>query len=453
MKRWLIFGMGVLLAVSCVRLPVPRAVVPDDYIFGETFSRDSFPRDIRWWERFGDTTLNRIEETAVFGNFDLAAAASRVESARKSLRIAKSAYLPSVKLDLSAAGGHEPEEGSLERYSVAPTLSWELSLFGALRATDRAAKARIRSSEWAFRGVALSLTAEVATSYFTLLMYLRGLEIAERTQTLRQESAALIDSMYRYGMASGVARDQARSLVYTAEADVERYRRSVEQSVLALSVLLGDNPCRIDTRNWSERLDRDHLPAEVPVGLPSDLLTRRPDVLQAMYAVDEAAAQVGLARAARFPSIALTGSGGLVSSSVKGLVSGDPWMWSVGGTLLQPIFGFGKLKRSEEVAREGYYEALFEYEQTVLQALSDVESALVAVATGRSQLERIRKLAEVDEAVARKTWALYRNGMSAYLDVIDAEQSWYESELNLSELTARQYLDYVALIKALGGGW
>lgn len=294
MKRsLLIFGAGALLIASCVRLPVPQTVVPDDYIFGETFPRDSFPRDIRWWERFGDTTLNRLEEMAIAGNFDLAAAASRVEAARKSLPIARAAYLPSVGVELSATGGHEPDEGSTERYSLTPTLSWELSLFGALRATNHAARAQIQLSEWAFRGVVLSLTAEVATTYFTLLKYVRGLEIAERTRDLRRESAALIDSMFRYGMASGVSRDQARSLVYTAEADAEQYRRSVEQTLSALLVLLGENPRRIDTQGWGARLDRDRLPADIPVGLPSDLLVRRPDVVQAMYRADQAAAQVG----------------------------------------------------------------------------------------------------------------------------------------------------------------
>lgn len=453
MKRWMIYAAGLFAAVSCVKLPVPQTVVPDDYIFGETFSRDSFPREIRWWEYFGDTTLNRLEEMAIAGNLDLAAAASRVEAARKNLPVARAAYLPSVGFDVSASGGHEPAEGSTERYSAGPTLSWEISLFGALRATSHAARAEIQISEWAFRGVALSLTAQVAITYFTLLKYERGLEISERTLSLRSESAALIDSMFRYGMASGVSRDQSRSLVYTAAADAEQYRRSVDQTVSTLLVLLGENPRKIDTRGWSARLDGDRLPAEIPVGLPSDLLTRRPDVVEAMYKADQAAAQVGLARAARFPSISLTGSGGILSSSLKGLTSGDPWTWSVTGSLLQPIFSFGKLKRSEEVARESYYQALFAYEQSLLQALSDVESALVGITTGREQLSQIRSLAAVDEEAARKTRALYRSGMTAYLDVIDAERSWYESELNLSELVAQQYIDYVVLIKALGGGW
>lgn len=453
MKRWMLYVAGMLVAVSCVKLPVPRTVVPDDYIFGETFSRDTFPRDVRWWEYFGDTTLNRLEEMAIAGNLDLAAAASRVEAARKSLPIARAAHLPEVSFEASASGGHEPEEGSTERYEVTPTLSWEISLFGALRYADHAARAGIGASEWAFRGVVLSLTAQVAITYFTLLKYERGLEIAERTCELRRESAALIDSMFRYGMASGVSRDQSRSLVYTAAADVEQYRRSVDQTVSALAVLLGETPRKIDLQGWSARLDRDRLPDEVPVGLPSDLLTRRPDVVEAMYKADQAAARVGLARAERFPTITLTGSGGLFSSSLKGLTTGDPWGWSVGGSLMQPIFAFGKLKRQEQVARENYYEAVFGYRQALLQALSDVESALVGLTSGRSQLEQIRMLAAVDEDAARKTRALYRSGMAAYLDVIDAERSWYASELNLSELVAQQYIDYVVLFKALGGGW
>lgn len=452
MRRW-IYGLLLVSLAGCVKLPAPWVSVPRDYLYGEGFDRDSLPYDVRWWERFGDTTLNRLEETALAGNLDLAEAASRVEAARKSLAVSQAAWLPSVGLELSGSGGHDPGEGSVEHYGIAPALSWELSLFGALRATRQEAKAAIRSSEWAFRGVVLSLTAQVATAYFTLLKYEQGFSIAEHTYALRQESAALVDSLYRYGMASGIAREQARSLVYTAKSDCEQYRRLVDQTVLSLAVLLGENPRRVDTRGWGGRLKSDRLPEDIPVGLPSDLLSRRPDIMEALFEADQAAARVGLARAARFPSISLTATGGVVSSSLRGLTSGDPWTWSLGGSLVQPIFAFGKLKRQEQVARENYYEALFGYEQSILQALSEVESALVGITGNRAEIEQNRNLVAANEAVAYKTRALYRNGMSAYLDVIDAERSLYESELSLLELTAGQYLNYVSLIKALGGGW
>jgi len=452
MKKWITILLTIA-AAGCVKLPAPWTSIPRDYLFGGEFDRDSLPYDIRWWERFGDTTLNRLEEEALAGNLDLAMAASRVEAARRNLAISQAAWLPSVGLGGSASGGREPEQGAVERYEIAPTLSWEVSLFGALRATRRAARAEIEASEWAFRGVALSLTAEVATTYFTLLKYEEGLSVAERTQSLRRESAALVDSMARYGMASGIAREQAHSLVYTAAADCEQYRRLVAQTLLSLDVLRGENPVRRDVRGWGGRLDRDRLPEDVPVGLPSDLLSRRPDVMKALYEADRAAARVGLARAARFPSVSLTAAGGVLSSSLRGLTSGDPWTWSIGGNLVQPVFAFGKLKRQEQVARENYYEALFAYEQSILQAVSDVESALAGISTRRTEIEWNKRLVAANAETAFKTQALYRSGMSDYLDVIDAERSWYESELGLVELAAEQYIGYISLFKALGGGW
>jgi len=451
MKR-LLCGLLPLLAAACVKLPAPRMSVPATYLYGEGFNRDSLPYDFRWWERFGDTTLNRLEERALAGNYDLAVAASQVEQARHNLAVARAAWLPSLGMGLSASG--ERTEGVTEqKYTIAPALQWEVSLFGALRAANRAAKAEILSSEWAFRGAVLSLTAEVATVYFTLLEYERDLTIAERTYELRSESAALVDSMARYGMASGIDRDQARSLVHAAAADRAQYRRLVEETQLNLLLLLGEEPEAFDVRGWGGRLLRNALPEAVPVGLPSDLLARRPDIMEALFTLEKSAARVGMARAARFPSLSLTVSGGLFSQSLKGLTSGSPGMWSAAGSLTQPLFAFGKLKRQEQAARETYYQDLFRYEQSLLQAFSDVESALSGIVTYREQVEQYRELVMENERIAFRTRALYRNGMSAYLDVLDAERTYYESETQLVNLTVQQYLSYVSLFKALGGGW
>ena len=451
MKR-LLCGLLPLLAVSCVQLPAPHMTVPAAYLYGEGFNRDSLPCDFRWWERFGDSTLNRIEERALEGNYDLAVAASRVEQARRNLAVARAAWLPAVGAELSASGGRT--DGVTEQhYAIVPALQWEVSLFGALRAANREAKAEILASEWAFRGAVLSLTAEVATVYFTLLEYERDLTIAERTYELRSESAALVDSMARYGMASGIARDQARSLMYEAAADRAQYRRLVEQTQLNLLLLLGEEPKAFDVRGWGGRLLRDVLPESVPAGLPSDLLTRRPDVMEALFTLESSAARVGMARAARFPTLSLTASGGVASRSLEGLTSGSPGMWSAAAKLVQPLFAFGKLKRQEQAAREAYYQELFRYEQSLLQAFSDVESALSGIAACREQTEQYRESVSKNELAAFRTRALYRSGMSAYLDVIDAERTYYESETRLVSLTVQQYIGYVNLFKALGGGW
>lgn len=454
--RTIFWGLWMLLPLilgGCVRLPMPDPSAPADYLHAEGFSRDSLPYDIRWWHHFGDPALNLLEEQALRQNLDLAVAASRVEQARRNRKVTMGDYLPEVDLSISASADRSESEGIQQSYTLQPKVSWELPLFGALRSAQRITRAQILQSEWAFRGVVLSLTAEVATSYFNLLAYERGLYIAERTYYLRRETAALTDSLYHYGMESRVAADQAHSLVASAAADCAQYKRLVEQSLLSIQILLGEEPQLVPVRGWGARLLRDELPEEVPVGLPSDLLERRPDLMQSLYALDEAAAQVGLARAARLPSLTLTVAGGLSSDEVKGLFTADPWVWSAAASLLQPIFGFGKLKAREQVAREEYYEAMFAYRKSFLEALSDVDEALVSIVTYREEVARTREVLRLNESVVRKTRALYESGMSPYLNLLDAERSYYTSEQQLVTLISSQYIAYINLFKALGGGW
>ena len=189
------------------------------------------------------------------------------------------------------------------------------------------------------------------------------------------------------------------------------------------------------------------------MGLPSELLRRRPDIREAHYGVAKAAAQVGQARSARFPSISLTAGGGAASGSIKGLTSGDPWVWNAAGALVEPLVAFGKLRRAEQAAVAAYDEAARNYEQTVLTAFADVEKALTAITTCREQAERSRELVESNGRIATMTRALYRSGLSDYLDVIDAERSLYQSQMAHVNLVVQQYINYVTLCKALGGGW
>ncbi len=407
----------------------------------------------RWWELFGDTTLNAFVERALTNNRDVAAAAARVEEARANLRNVRAQYLPQIGVGASAGGEYTPETKIVQSYAVEPTLSWELSLFGALRNAKRAAKAEIAASEWALAGVRLSLAAEVATTYFTLLEYERDLSIARQTLQLRRESAALIDSMFRYGMSDGVALEQARSLVYTAEADVPQYSRAVEQTWLSMGILLGETPSRVQLSGAGLRLLTDYRPAEIPVGLPSELLKRRPDIREAHFNMLQAAARAGQARSARFPSISLTAKGGVASGSIKGLTAANPWAWDALGSIAEPIFGFGKLRNAERAAMAAYTQSAKTYEQTVLTAFADVEKALVAITTYRDQTGRTGELVLSNDRIATMTRALYRSGLSDYLDVIDAERSLYQTQMELVNLVAQQYINYVTLCKALGGGW
>nr|MBE6191366.1 efflux transporter outer membrane subunit [Rikenellaceae bacterium] len=449
----LIVGMAGVLSGCTPRLQPPQVDVPVAYRYTDRFSSDSIQLTTQWWRLFGDSTLNFLVERALQQNNDLRTAISRIEQARANLRIARAEYLPEVGASLSAGATYNRETRIVQSYAVEPTLQWEISLFGSLRHATMAARSELAATEWACRGVELSLAAEVATTYFTLLQYERDLLIATRTYTLRSESAALIDSMFRFGMSSGVDLEQARSLVYSAESDIPRYRNAVQETLLALNVLLGDVPQDYQGAEVGEELLTDRQPEALTVGLPSELLQRRPDIMQAYYQLQQAAAQAGVARSNRFPSLTLTAEGGIGAASLKGLTSSNPAVWSASGSLVAPLFNFGRLRSAERVAVEAYQQAAYSYEQTLLTAFSEVEKALSQISSNREQIDRYGELVASYRQIVTMAHALYRNGMVDYLDVIDAERTLYSSQMQYVNLVAQQYINYVSLCKALGGGW
>ena len=443
---------ALICAISCTpHLALPDVKMPSEYIFGDIATTDSIAGN--WWYIYNDEVLDSLEQHALKNNKELAVAAARVESARYNLSIARSAFMPSLNAELSAQGNYDTPTGENNEFVVQPTVSWNVSLFGALKHTSREVQAELFSTEWAYRGVMLSLTKEVATAYFTILQYRNCLDIARRSHKLRVESAALMDSMFYYGATTMLDLEQARSLVYTAAADVEQYSRALTQSELSLSTLIGEIPKIMKDINSDKLLALENLPEAIPTGVPSDILRRRPDIMESYYDLQAAAAQVGIAHSNRFPTISLTGSGGMFGSTVKELFAEGYWKWGAMGNIVQPIFNFGKLRNREKMARAAYDEARLEYEQSVLTALEEVESALVAIQTYRSQAERYAKYVVANGRIAELTQALYSMGMYNYMDVISTEQTWYTSQLQLVEIIAQQYINYANLVMALGDGW
>ncbi len=454
MRRTILFLTLLACITACnPKLYAPRVEVPDSYLYAGRFRQDTALGSYDWWRVFRDSTLDTLIARALANNRDLAVAFSRVEQARDQIAVARADFLPSFGVGVSAEGDYNAETKIVQKYAIEPQMTWEVSLFGALRNTSQAARAELLSSEWALRGVMLSLTAQVATTYFQLLGYKRNLRIAERSYALRRESAALIDSMFSHGMANGVALQQARSLVYTAAADIPTYRRAVAQMQLTLGTLLGENPQQPFDVGSGVRLMEDYQPIDVPVGLPSELLERRPDIMGAYYNMEAAAYKARYARSVRFPSISLTGAGGVAGNALKELTSGKPWVWSAVGQVTEPLFAFGKLKRAEQAAVEAYKQQVYTYEQTVIEAFADVETALVSIETYRKQAIRQAQLVLANDRISEMNRELYRNGMSAYLDVIDAERELYASQMQFVEIAVQQYVNYVSLYKALGGGW
>lgn len=445
--------LAAALAGCMPQLTPPRVAAPTEYRHTDRFRQDSFALADRWWELFGDTVLNRLVERALDANRDLRAAATTVAEARAQRLTARAAYLPQIDASLSARGSYARQTKITEQYAVEPTLNWEIPLFGEAGATRRASIAAIEATRWNYHAAQLSLAAEAATGYFTLLQYERDLEIAERTATLRRESEALIDSMFRYGMASGVELEQARSLVYAAETDIPRYRDGIERTRLALALLTGDLPDALAIPTGWIGLLADRQPETLPIGMPSELVRRRPDILAGFFSLEQAAAEARIARINRFPAVQLTAAGGIGARSAKGLTEANPFVWDAAASIVQPIVGFGRLRGAERAAVERYNRAAFDYEQTVLAAFSEVETALSAIADNRLEADRCGALVASYEGIVRMAHALYRNGMADYLDVIDAERTLYQARMQLVDLVAGQYINYVTLCKALGGGW
>ncbi|MFI3292033.1 MAG: efflux transporter outer membrane subunit [Rikenellaceae bacterium] len=446
MKK-IIYTVLLALFTNCSPLlERPEVVMPEWYRYGEDFSSDSLSIDLRWWERFGDTTINRVVEQALYYNRDLRASLAKVDASREYIAVAKAEFLPSIYLSAEAElykiNGVETKE-----LSTTPTLEWELSLFGKLRYTKADAVAEYLSQEWGYRAAVLSLSSEVVTALFTLAQYQESYQIAERSYELRVKATALVDSLHRYGMSNGIALEQARSMVYSARSEMAKYRRAMEQASLALNLLMGTS------LSQTVELHTFTMPPDIPIGLPSELLERRPDVMESLYAMESAAMKVGIARAERFPSITLTADGGLVTETLTDLSSAKPFGWSLLGSVTQPIFNFGKLKRNERMAYQNYVASMNSYEQATLSALNDVERALVAIATYRDELLASRSTMVANAKISLTTTALYRSGMGDYLSVVDAERDLYSSQIEYAELRTQQYINYITLIKALGGGY
>lgn len=441
------------LCVGCnPHLVAPTVDVPERYSYQDGYRVDSLLSCERWWEVFGDTTLNRLITTALSRNYDLQIAASKVLQAQHSARVTRSESLPAFALGREV-GITESGKSFTQHYALEPTVSWEIPLFGSLKSANIIAQAEVDYAQWQYEGVRLAMAAQVATLYYTLLQYQRDLNVAVESSRLRGQTALLTDSLFVRGLATGVHRQQAKSLLYTAQADIPLYERQVRQTLTAISELLSDE--MVDTVAY-KKVDINaisHSPSiDIPIGVPSELLYRRSDIASAYSQMVQSAAKAKMARIARLPTLSLTAEGGVVSSELSGILKGENWGWSALLSFAQPIYRFGALKGAEKAAVESYNQALQNYRQSFIAALMDVENALVAIRTTREQAERYKSLIEANRQIATLSVALYKSGLSSYLEVIDAERSLYDAQMQYSNIIASQYIAYIELFKALGGG-
>jgi multidrug efflux system outer membrane protein len=414
--------------------------------------------NLPWWELFRDEQLQALIRTALVENQDLRIAAARVEEFKAVLGITEADIYPQLDVTGSAGRARGSENvfpgslvsGPADNYRLSAEVFYELDLFGRLRRANEAARAQLLATEEARRAVAISLVAAVAETYISLRDLDARYAVARRTRDVREESLEIIRARFDKGTVPLLDVNQAEIELAVAYAAVAEAERIVGQTEHALSVLLGRNPGPI---NRGLALGEQVLPPEIPAGLPSELLQRRPDLLSAEAELAAQTARIGVAEAARWPSLSLTGTLGLESSELSDLTDSGSDFWAVGAGIFAPIFNAGRNKSRVEAEQARAEQALLAYQQAVLRAFREVEDSLVAVRTYRDEHAARQLQVAAARSAATLSRARYDGGVTSYLEVLDAERSLFNAELAESASLGAYSRSVVQLYKALGGGW
>jgi multidrug efflux system outer membrane protein len=414
--------------------------------------------DQAWWDVFQDETLRELIRTALQQNLDLRMAATRIMQARSQLGITRADQFPTVDVGVGVSRNRVAKSVvpfPLDPYQrsdlqLTASASWELDFWGKYRRATEAARASLLASEWGRRAVVTSLVSDVATAYFQMRAFDLQLEIAARTLASRRESLRLTEVTARGGATSLVDVRQAEQLVFNAAATTADLERQTAQLENDISVLLGRNPSDVPRGDSLEQ--QTHVP-DVPVGLPSALLERRPDIRQAEQQLIAANANIGVAKAAYFPQIALTGAAGLESAALSSLITTPAGLWSIGAGLTQPIFNAGRIRSRVALSQAQQEEAVLAYQQTILQSFREVSDALVGYRKGRDFREQEQLLNRSAADARRLAEIRYRGGATSYLEVLDSDTRMFSAELGVTQAELSELLAFVQIYRALGGGW
>ncbi len=455
----LLVTSSLLLAATSVAAVGPdyqRPAVASPVAWKQAAPAETLPRG-DWWKPFNDPALDDLVARALSANQNLAAAAARVEQARAAAGIARSNYLPSVALDPSVNRSRtsrttdnvQPVAESTT-YRAALDATWELDLFGRVRRLNEGARAEAAASAADFENVRLALTAEVASSYFTLRALDRETALVNAGVGLRRKTLELINSRRTNGAATDfdVARAEAELAATEADAAALANRRAALQNAVAL--LLGEAAPNFELPTSNSELST--VPA-VPAGLPSELLERRPDIAAAESALAASNARIGVAKAAFFPAISLTGSFGYASGDIDRLTNSDSKLWSIGPSLYLPIFQGGRNKANLARSRAAYEESVALFRQRVLVAFREVQDALTATQLLADQAAAQDRAVAAARRAGDLAQTRYDAGYVNYFEVIDAQRTVLNAERASAQLSAQRLVNSVGLIKALGGGW
>ena len=409
----------------------------------------------KWWEVFQDKQLQELIRTALKNNYDVNIAAARILKAQAQLGITRADQLPTLSAGAAAINADIPQTkltpNTDTSFNVgAASLNWQLDFWGKYRRATEAARANLLAARWAREYVISTLVSNVAASYFELRALDLQLEISRRTLAARQESLKLTQTLANGGAGTMIDVRQAEELVAIAAENIPDLERRIEQQENYLSTLLGNNPGPI--ARGLPLTEQPHAP-EVPAGLPSDLLERRPDIRQAEEQLIAANAQIGVAKAAYYPNISLTANAGYASSALTSLFTGPAGLWALGGTLTQPIFAGGRIKSGVRYTEAQKQEYLLAYRQTIQQAFRGVSDSLVAYRKDREFREYQQQLTDAAQDAARLSQVRYSGGRASYLEVLTNETNYFNAELGLAQAQLNELLALVDLYKNLGGGW
>jgi multidrug efflux system outer membrane protein len=411
--------------------------------------------DEKWWEVFQDKELQGLIRTSIKNNYDVRIAATRVLQAQAQVGITRADQLPSLGAGGQINSQQSPRIGPIPSYEltqgqVTASAAYNLDFWGKYRRATEAARATLLANEWAQKKVIATLVANVATDYFQLRQLDLELEIAQRTLGSRRDSLKLTQTLEEHGINSMLDVRQSEQLVYTAATEVPDLQRQIGQTENAISILLGNNPG--DIPRGLRLTEQPHLP-EVPAGIPSSLLERRPDVRESEGNLIAANAQIGVARAAYFPQVSLTGSAGYESPALANLFTGPAGLWNLTAGVTQPIFEGGRLKNNVRLAEAEHQQMLLTYQQTIQGAFRDVSNALIAYQKNREFRVQQQQLFESAQDAAHLSEVRFKAGTTDYLEVLTNETNSFSAELGLAQAQGNELIALVQLYQALGGGW
>lgn len=428
--------------------------LPEEFRFSNEYDGEEV--NLVWWELFNDPVLVSLVNTALVQNKDLLIAISRIEEARSFLVFTQADQYPRFDLQGGANRGNfnggvissDPDEPNNTAF-ISPVVNWELDFWGKFRRASESSRAQLLASEYSKKTVQISLISEVVGAYFMLLDFKERLRVSEQTLESRDESLHIMRRRFEEGVIPEIDLNQAQVQREIAAAAVPINKRLIANTENAISILLGTFPQEIKT---DLDLYQQTIPPNVPAGLPSSLLERRPDILEALYLIQAQNALIGVAVAERFPSISISGAAGAATNDATQMTI-DGFAWNIAAGLAGPIFNFGQDKARVEIEEARTEQALYSYQNVVLNAFREVSDALVDIQTYREQIVALKSQVKAAQNANRLSKLRYDQGFSSYLEVLDSERAQFAAELDLSQATQEYYNAYVRLYKALGGGW